>query len=188
MSRPKIKPRKRIDLTSQRFGRLLVLDYVFHDKHGGAWWKCRCDCGTVKAISSSHLRSGSSKSCGCYHKEKLRLKKGEAVFNRVYNDYYQSAKRRNIIFLLSKIELMEITQKDCFYCGSPPHRIKKVRWSNDEFVFNGVDRINSEKGYEQENCVPCCYLCNKMKSNMSVSEFLDQINKINTHAPKKPIK
>jgi hypothetical protein len=29
-----------------------------------AWWRCRCECGTEKVVSSVSLRAG-SRSCGC---------------------------------------------------------------------------------------------------------------------------
>ncbi|MCI8374909.1 MAG: hypothetical protein HFI29_05660 [Lachnospiraceae bacterium] len=60
---------KLIDLTGQRFGRLVVLEKADSDKSGNTMWKCRCDCGTIKKVNSSKLRSGETKSCGCLRKE-----------------------------------------------------------------------------------------------------------------------
>lgn len=63
---------KRKDLTNQRFGKLTVLeideDYMnnfrkANDTH--AYWKCKCDCGNYKTISSYCLLSGTTMSCGC---------------------------------------------------------------------------------------------------------------------------
>lgn len=47
------------DLTNERFNEWKVLEYV-----GNKMWRCRCSCGTVKNVSSGHLKSGRSKSCG----------------------------------------------------------------------------------------------------------------------------
>ena len=33
-------------------------------------WKCKCKCGNEVIISGKHLRSGNTKSCGCYQKER----------------------------------------------------------------------------------------------------------------------
>ena len=56
------------DLTGQRFGRLTVIEKS--DKKGdNVFWICRCDCGNIKTINGSSLRSGRTKSCGCYSKE-----------------------------------------------------------------------------------------------------------------------
>lgn len=35
------------------------------DKHGQRYWKCRCVCGTVRAVQEYTLRRGTSRSCGC---------------------------------------------------------------------------------------------------------------------------
>lgn len=57
-----------IDLTGQRFGRLTV---ICRDSRKGeqAFWKCQCDCGNEVVVGSYNLRSGGTKSCGCYKKE-----------------------------------------------------------------------------------------------------------------------
>lgn len=60
-----------IDLTSQRFGRLIVVKRVENDKNNRAMWLCKCDCGNYKIINSHHLRNGSIKSCNCLWKENL---------------------------------------------------------------------------------------------------------------------
>ena len=58
-----------IDLTGQRFGRLVVLQLLDEKRNGGRMWLCSCDCGTTKAIRNQQLKSGRSKSCGCLNKE-----------------------------------------------------------------------------------------------------------------------
>lgn len=37
---------------------------------------------------------------------------------------------------------------------------------------NGVDRVDSSRGYDKENIVPCCKICNRSKSDMSESDFI----------------
>jgi hypothetical protein len=49
-----------VDHTGVRFGRLVALSYV-----GKSIWRCVCDCGTEKLISSTGLVHGGTKSCGC---------------------------------------------------------------------------------------------------------------------------
>ena len=59
-----------IDLTGQRFGRLVVIERDKEtSKKYGTFWKCKCDCGTVKSIASIALRSGLTQSCGCLNRE-----------------------------------------------------------------------------------------------------------------------
>lgn len=62
-----------IDITGQRFGRLLVLGLSHRKqfkKNNVIYWECVCDCGTVKKITRSGLVSRDYVSCGCYNKEK----------------------------------------------------------------------------------------------------------------------
>ncbi|MBQ5655948.1 MAG: hypothetical protein IIV14_00755 [Bacteroidaceae bacterium] len=61
----------RIDLTGQRFGRLVVIEYAGSNNHKRAAWRCLCDCGNQKIVDSGNLRSGNSQSCGCLHNELL---------------------------------------------------------------------------------------------------------------------
>lgn len=55
------------DLTGQKFGRLTVVRKTL-DSH----WLCQCDCGVEKEVRSTLLRSGKTKSCGCYRIERGR--------------------------------------------------------------------------------------------------------------------
>ena len=59
-----------IDLTGQRFGRLIVIERC-SSKDGHAAWLCQCDCGQKTTVNGRYLRSGATQSCGCLHKEKL---------------------------------------------------------------------------------------------------------------------
>lgn len=60
-----------IDLTGQRFGRLVVIerDYDYPREHQlvnkKAYWKCQCDCGKLKTVQGISLRNGEISSCGC---------------------------------------------------------------------------------------------------------------------------
>lgn len=44
--------------------------------------------------------------------------------------------------------------------------------------INGVDRLDSTKGYFLANCVAACKRCNQGKNNMTVREFLAWVRKI----------
>ena len=49
---------------------------------------------------------------------------------------------------------------------------------------NGIDRVNSDLEYTKENCVPCCFDCNKLKSNRDLNEFKEKIEKVYKHLQK----
>lgn len=56
------------DLAGQKFNRLTVLSRA-ENRHNSARWLCQCDCGTTVTVAGTKLRSGHTKSCGCYHRE-----------------------------------------------------------------------------------------------------------------------
>lgn len=59
---------KLLDRTGQRFGRLLVLRRG--ENHGIATrWVCQCDCGKETLVAAQSLKSGATKSCGCFREE-----------------------------------------------------------------------------------------------------------------------
>lgn len=77
-----IEYKKFVDLTSQKFGRWTVLrkdssrtkEKHNKNKENGSsnsiiYWICECDCGNKGSISSSNLKYGTSKSCGCLESE-----------------------------------------------------------------------------------------------------------------------
>ena len=54
----------KVDLTGQRFGKLVVVKDVGR-KNGGVLWECLCDCGKQTNVVSNNLSNGHTKSCGC---------------------------------------------------------------------------------------------------------------------------
>ena len=60
---------KMINETGNIYGYLTVLERGPNDKNGKAQWMCKCKCGNIICISGVALRSGHTKSCGCYQKE-----------------------------------------------------------------------------------------------------------------------
>ena len=54
----------RVDLTGEKFGRLTVQEWA-----GNGKWKCLCECGNTVLVQTDNLKSGNTKSCGCYQKE-----------------------------------------------------------------------------------------------------------------------
>jgi hypothetical protein len=73
-----------IDLTGQRFGRLLVQARGMSGSHGSVYWSCICDCGKTKTIRGDVLRGGISQSCGCLCKERAAEWRKAAAGKGVY--------------------------------------------------------------------------------------------------------
>ena len=82
-----------IDLTGQRFGKLLVLERA-EDKCTGSkprvMWRCICDCGNETIVSGASLRIGHTLSCGC----KIR-KHGYSHKERLYETWKNMRRRCN---------------------------------------------------------------------------------------------
>jgi hypothetical protein len=68
---------KLLDLTGQRYGRLIVRSCL-GTIDGRRSWSCWCDCGQRDvAVQQNHLRSGKTRSCGCLRRENMsRVGKG----------------------------------------------------------------------------------------------------------------
>jgi len=62
-----------IDITSQRFGRLLVQRFAGTNSSRNALFTCVCDCGNVITARSVDLRKGHTNSCGCYMRDQTSV-------------------------------------------------------------------------------------------------------------------
>lgn len=58
---------------------------------------------------------------------------------------------------------------------------EEYTYVKDEIRVNGIDRIDSSKGYSIDNCVPCCTMCNRMKLDYKLSDFINHVHKIANH-------
>ena len=168
------------DMTGLRFGRLSVIERSpANNKEGQAQWVCVCDCGEVRTVPGGNLRTGNTESCGCKWLEIIRLLPGEAALNSLYYHLQYRAENRGLDWNIAKEELRDITSRPCFYCGTLPALIARGR--NGNYVYNGLDRVNSQEGYIINNVVPCCKQCNIAKLDYSVDEFLSWIERVHRH-------
>lgn len=141
---------KKIDLTGQRFGRLTVIEEAGRTKSSRICWLCRCDCGSLCAVSGNNLRGGDTRSCGCL-RSGVATKHGGS-HTRLYHIWSQMKQR----------------------CTNPNHKAYPryggrgitvcSEWEHDFVAFrdwafaNGyndkltIDRIDNDKGYSPENC------------------------------------
>lgn len=137
---------KYIDLTGQRFGKLVAMQKIDNHKRNDAhaYWLCLCDCGNSTIVSSSHLRCGDTSSCGC-------LSNGKS-YTRLYR-IWDGMKQRCY------------TKSETAYKYYGGRGIKVCEtWKNDFQSFhdwaleNGysdeltIDRIDTNGDYEPSNC------------------------------------
>ena len=55
---------RRLNLLGERFGKLTVIDQATVQDRKNYKWLCRCDCGNLCEVTTCHLRSGHTRSCG----------------------------------------------------------------------------------------------------------------------------
>lgn len=64
-----------IDMTGRQYGKLTVIERAedctdsYGRKH--VQWLCECECGNLCIIKGVYLRNDTTKSCGCYNKERV---------------------------------------------------------------------------------------------------------------------
>jgi hypothetical protein len=160
------------DLTGMRFGALIVIERSEERRNGRVSWVCRCDCGRERVIPAHTLTARVAEECTC---DMVGVPEGVASFNRLYINYRWNAISRGLTFELNKEIFKELTKQNCYYCGKEPSQITKGKSNNGEYIYNGIDRIDSTKGYIEENVITCCKRCNYAKSNFSQEDFFDWI-------------
>jgi hypothetical protein len=134
---------------------------------------------SIKYNTSVYTALKCVKLCGGVVKKNIRYKKNpnEIAKNRLYISYKCQSNFRKIPFHLSKKQFYKMVLNNCFYCGSPPTNIKVVA-RGGKFLYNGIDRKNTNGGYVYKNCVSCCKICNRAKSNMIYVDFVNWIKNI----------
>ena len=173
--------KKFLSLIGMKFGRLTVVKRTGKDKYHHAICLCKCECGKEVEVLESSLVSGNTLSCGCYHKDLLKIESGLATKRFIFGHYKHHAKKRNILFELSFEQFLSLTQQNCHYCGIGPSNIKTSKSNNGDFIYNGIDRIDNMQGYTLDNCVPCCDQCNRSKRGLTKKEFMKWITNLIDH-------
>lgn len=176
----------REDLTGKKFYFLTVVERAYVPGEKRTMWSCKCDCGNENVIvCTGGLKNGNNKSCGCINKNKAErgftVGKGEANFNKLFKRYARQAKNRNKSFELDKDTFRKLTKSNCFYCGCEPSNVIDDKPCYGEYIYTGIDRIDSSKGYTLDNVVPCCGRCNYAKLDAPQQDFLLWIDRVYAH-------
>lgn len=171
-----------------KFNRLTLIEY------SNGKWRCRCDCGKEVTVLTYSLTSKNTKSCGCLNKEQnvkktIKMQENRRKFSpeiasarRIWKRYIYADKSCNLSFE----EWLTVSKQNCTYCGQPPsklyngydNRASKKSKIDGYYIYNGIDRVDSNQGHTKDNIVPCCYVCNRNKNNLSLKDFLQKIKKL----------
>jgi hypothetical protein len=156
-----------IDLTGQRFGRLLVLGvhpervrYGKNKRAVAALWHCVCACGEQRFVFGSNLRQGLSRSCGCLIRDtttKRNTKHGHARRGKHTREYDRW------VCLRQRCKNPNNKSYPNYGGREPPERPIGVclRWdasyanyyadTGDTPPGMSIDRINNDGDYEPDN-------------------------------------
>ena len=197
------KANNRVDMIGKVYNSWKVLEHS-HTKGKIAYYKCEClECNNDFVVDGRNVRSGLSKRClECGHKHGHELQKGTVRTKRTANEsahHYmfirlkKDAIYRGKSWSLTEEQVKTLITSNCNYCGSEPfnvcHPLKhqglsQARTEEAALVRNGIDRLDSSKGYEEGNVVSCCAVCNNAKSTMSTEDFKNWIKKVYKHLTK----
>lgn len=141
---------KFIDLTGQRFGKLLVISY-FGKKEGHPYWNTKCDCGKKSVVYRGSLRNGDTESCGCLFR--LMISKNNTTHGKARTLIYK-------VWVSMKGRCLNLNDKDYKHYGGRGITICD-RWMDFELFYKDMgdppsrmtlERINTNGNYEPGNC------------------------------------
>ncbi len=136
-----------IDLVGEKFERLVVVEIVGKNKWGQYKWRCLCDCGEEVVVFGGKLRSGDTKSCGCWNID--RITKHGRSRTRVYRTWQNMIQRC----------LNPLNKSYADYGGRGITICE--RWMKFENFLEDmgeqpkglqIDRTDNNKGYCKSNC------------------------------------
>jgi hypothetical protein len=104
------KYRRRNDLNGKRYGRWTVVDRNGSYSNGSWSWNCRCDCGTLRVISSDSLTGKHTRGCGCKRRESLaKLRRSVKFREQVSNGLIRSWASKKTVLINS--EMSQLTKE-----------------------------------------------------------------------------
>lgn len=183
---------KKPTILGRTFGRLTPISYIGVRSDGSGLWQCKCSCGNQKQATTSALNGGFAKSCGCLYQDtraqlgRYRTPKGArrpqaakegTAFRKLLSTYRESAARNGRQFELTDAVFRLLTSSPCSYCGQLPSKPARS-FAGEVYLYNGIDRKLNQFGYTFENCVPCCWPCNRLKGSRNIEEFLGHVRQI----------
>ena len=84
--------------------------------------------------------------------------------------YYKSTARdKGIKWEIHDDKAIEMFKQKCNYCGE-----------FDKYELNGIDRIDNELDYTNDNVVSCCEICNIMKGTYNIKHIMNKTKHILT--------
>lgn len=138
------------DLTGQHFGKLFVVERAGSAGGRYAVWRCQCECGNVKDVSSVLLVHGKTKSCGCLSSELKRAPKSHGMTGkRVYAIWCGMISRCR---LTSRNNSQNYSLKGVQVCERWQSFENFLADMGEPAADQTLDRIDADGNYEPGNC------------------------------------
>lgn len=145
------------------------------------YWKCQCECGNIKSISSSNILRRKIPSCGCScngknpdGKSPYKDRKNSPIPFWYISSLKKGAKKRELEYNVSEDYLWEVflsQNKQCVLSGRDLVLIKSNK--KQQLQTASLDRIDSSKGYVEGNVQWVHKNINLMKVDFTDKEFIE---------------
>jgi hypothetical protein len=171
------------DLTGNRYGKLTVL-YRAENKNKRVSWTCKCECGGLINAYAKSLKRGITKQCKNYihisGKNNPSWKGYEEIPQKTWSRMQRGATERNLNFNISIDYIWNLFIKQNRRCNLSGMPISFAVHSK-KCGTASLDRIDSSKGYIEENVQWVHKDVNLIKMNLNQDYFINLCNLISTH-------
>ena len=136
-----------IDLSQQRFGRLIVIKQHGRNNDKRILWLCICDCGNHIVVNGKLLKNGDTKSCGCLRKQ-IMTKHGYSK-TKIYRIWQQMIQRCTNS---SNKAYKDYGARNISVCSRWLVFDNFLKDMGEQPVNQSLDRIDNNRGYTKCNC------------------------------------
>lgn len=171
-----------IDFTGMKIGHLTVIKKVETAKGKHQRWKCVCDCGD-EYITSSQALSVQTITLSCEKCRRINSRSKEEITGYIWGQLQNRRKIRNgdIEFSVTKeyaYNLFLTQDRKCALSGVDICFADTAKGHQTGESTASLDRIDSSKGYVEDNVQWVHKRVNVMKNNMSDQEFIEWCRRI----------
>lgn len=158
------------DLRGRKFNRLIVIDFDWNRyekdlqrrltgelKQITYYWICKCECGKILSVNSSGIKSGKTKSCGCYKNEMFDNERKRIKKQSFYDWCVEHGKQKYLS--LWDYEKNKADPKYVSYGSSVKYWFKCDKGIHDS-ELKSISNLTQLRGDGRLNSVLSCKKCN----------------------------